>query len=269
MTMIVEAIPTKVCTKCKIEKTIDRFFVDNQKKDALSCWCKECKQLNFKSRVKKYRSRAIDNIPTPDTKLCPKCHRMLPNKDFGKNTASVNGLMYCCKQCQNKYMNELRIKKAEARKGKIGIVKTKKCYVCGKLWPVSYFSKNWGNADGLQSKCKACEKIWNKQYFSTKAGKDADKRSTYKRRALKKHLRFEVFNPSEIFERDRYICQLCGKKTRPNVKNKFHPLYPNLDHIVPLSLGGEHTKQNTQCLCLKCNMTKNNTGVGDQLRIFG
>ncbi|MBU2249718.1 MAG: HNH endonuclease, partial [Gammaproteobacteria bacterium] len=66
-----------------------------------------------------------------------------------------------------------------------------------------------------------------------------------------------------------YICQLCGVKTRPDIKNQYHPKRPELDHIVPLSLGGEHTKQNTQCLCRQCNMTKNNTGVGDQLRLFG
>lgn len=38
----------KKCTKCKIEKPLTEFNKDNQKKDGLSCWCKEC--INLKTR---------------------------------------------------------------------------------------------------------------------------------------------------------------------------------------------------------------------------
>ena len=47
-----------------------------------------------------------------------------------------------------------------------------------------------------------------------------------------------------ILTRDGYRCQLCGVKTLPN-----HPptsdRYPTLDHIVPLSRGGAHSRENT------------------------
>ena len=89
------------------------------------------------------------------------------------------------------------------------------------------------------------------------------------RRALIRNVTIEDFNPSEVFERDNYICQLCGIKTLPNLKSQYHSKRPELDHIIPLSKGGEHSKRNTQCLCRKCNMEKSNTGVGDQLRMFG
>jgi len=107
-----------------------------------------------------------------------------------------------------------------------------------------------------------------RQYRQTPAGKAAAKKGRFKRRALKAGVDHESFNPIEVLERDGYRCQLCSKKTRKDY-NQYHPLYPVLDHIVPLTKGGKHTKLNTQCLCQKCNHEKYNTGVGDQLRMFG
>ncbi len=109
---------------------------------------------------------------------------------------------------------------------------------------------------------------YQKKYTQTKAGKNIHRKGKHKRRALKMGVEYEVFNSNEIFERDGYICQNCGCKTRPDFKNPYHPLYPNLDHIIPLSQGGSHTRLNTQCLCRQCNIVKHNTGTGDQLRMF-
>lgn len=111
--------------------------------------------------------------------------------------------------------------------------------------------------------------ICKKQYNQTEKGKSEHCKASHKRRTLEKNAKYENFDPNEVLRRDGYICQACGKKTRPDFKNQFHPLYPNLDHIVPLSLGGSHTRQNTQCLCRHCNIVKHNTGDGDQLRMFG
>lgn len=43
------------------------------------------------------------------------------------------------------------------------------------------------------------------------------------------------------------VCCKCGSKGRPSV-----------DHIVPLSMGGEHEWDNLQLLCKKCNTSKGN-----------
>ena len=89
------------------------------------------------------------------------------------------------------------------------------------------------------------EKIaYSKRYLKTSAGNMVNNRKSHKRRALKRGAIYEVFNPVEIFERDGWRCQLCGKKTRPDF-NQYHPLYPNLDHTISLSKGGAHTKKNT------------------------
>ena len=155
----------------------------------------------------------------------------------------------------------------------------KRCSKCDLPKDITEFSKAKYGKNGLRSQCKASGKKWyeanpekiaarHKKYSQTEAGKASIKKNRQKRRALKIGADCENFNPVEVLERDGYRCQACGKKTRPDF-NQWHPLYPHLDHIVPLSKGGEHTKQNTQCLCRECNLTKHNTGNGDQLRMFG
>jgi len=52
----------------------------------------------------------------------------------------------------------------------------------------------------------------------------------------------------EIFERDKWICQYCGEKITPE--------NATLDHFIPQSKGGKHTKQNLRTCCLICNGIK-------------
>ena len=50
----------------------------------------------------------------------------------------------------------------------------------------------------------------------------------------------------EIFNRDRYTCQYCGKKT----------YQLTLDHVIPRYRGGEHTWGNVVSACVHCNRRK-------------
>lgn len=51
---------------------------------------------------------------------------------------------------------------------------------------------------------------------------------------------------AEIFHRDNYICQYCGKKAHP----------PTIDHVVPKNQNGEHAWENVVCACERCNRHK-------------
>ena len=48
---------TKICTKCKNEKTLDDFYKDINKKDGHSCACKECGNNEKREYRKKYPER--------------------------------------------------------------------------------------------------------------------------------------------------------------------------------------------------------------------
>ncbi|MFC1897627.1 HNH endonuclease [Chloroflexota bacterium] len=50
----------------------------------------------------------------------------------------------------------------------------------------------------------------------------------------------------EIFNRDKYTCQYCGKETRQLT----------LDHVIPRYKGGEHTWENVVSACTPCNRHK-------------
>lgn len=71
-----------------------------------------------------------------------------------------------------------------------------------------------------------------------------------------------------IYERDGWKCQLCGKRARRSAVVP-DPLAPVLDHIVPVSMGGEHVEANLQLAHHGCNSKKRaGTGPrGDQLRL--
>jgi len=53
-----------------------------------------------------------------------------------------------------------------------------------------------------------------------------------------------------VFERDKYQCQYCGKR-RPSEEL-------NLDHVIPRHYGGKTTWENIVCSCVKCNSRKAN-----------
>ena len=76
------------------------------------------------------------------------------------------------------------------------------------------------------------------------------------------------FNPINVLVRDGWRCQLCGKKLKPKHRGTYRDDAPELDHIIPLAQGGEHSKRNTQCACRKCNQKKGSTLRG-QLLLFG
>lgn len=59
-------------------------------------------------------------------------------------------------------------------------------------------------------------------------------------RVERKLTRFEIFN------RDHFTCQYCGRETRELT----------LDHIIPRSRGGEHSWENIVSACIPCNHRK-------------
>ncbi len=50
----------------------------------------------------------------------------------------------------------------------------------------------------------------------------------------------------EVFKRDRYTCQYCGRESRQLT----------LDHVVPRYRGGQHTWENVVSACVPCNRRK-------------
>lgn len=93
-----------------------------------------------------------------------------------------------------------------------------------------------------------------------------EKKQSYdhERRAKKRQTLIEKFLVSEIYERDGWKCQLCHKKVDKKLKWP-NPLSKSLDHIVPLIMGGPHTKTNVHLTHLQCNLRANKWGIKQTL----
>lgn len=72
----------------------------------------------------------------------------------------------------------------------------------------------------------------------------------------------------EVGERDRWICHLCGRRTaRPGEHPDYHPDKPHIDHLVPVSQGGDDAPWNVAIAHAICNMRKHTSAANEQLRL--
>lgn len=77
------------------------------------------------------------------------------------------------------------------------------------------------------------------------------------RRARKIGVEYEHFSSKEIFERDDWRCGICEHTVDSKLRYP-HPRSASLDHVIPLSKGGGHTRANTRCSHLECNVRRGN-----------
>jgi len=63
---------------------------------------------------------------------------------------------------------------------------------------------------------------------------------------VKRPYRQKKLSRYEVFNRDNYTCQYCGKETRQLT----------IDHVIPRYRGGQHTWENVVSACVPCNRRK-------------
>lgn len=107
---------------------------------------------------------------------------------------------------------------------------------------------------------------------STKAGRR--KRRHAERASGRRHkgrvdrtAKVESFTLRDIAERDGWKCHLCGKRV-PDRPYKARPLDATLDHLIPVSDGGDHTRANVALAHNRCNYERAHLGAA-QLRLVG
>jgi len=77
--------------------------------------------------------------------------------------------------------------------------------------------------------------------------------ATYSRRKdAAREARREPYTRLEIFERDGWICWICGQEV-DRESTGVSPAAPSIDHVVPLLAGGDDTPENVRCAHFECN----------------
>lgn len=143
---------------------------------------------------------------------------------------------------------------------------------CARKWAVRR-SVRWQKAN--PGKVKGYRKsTWARYYAANREAQIARAVDYWRRNPEKKRARdakryaltrgasdAESFTLDEIFERDSGVCHLCHKRV-PRSK-------ATMDHLIPVSLGGPHTRANVSLACRSCNSSKKAEPRNEQLRLIG
>ena len=110
--------------------------------------------------------------------------------------------------------------------------------------------------------CLVCGKLTIKPKYCSNTCRDKvhnQSHDTKRRILITSNMIDKDISVEGIFRRDKGICQICGKPCNYNdfiIKDGTFIAggdYPSVDHIVPLSKGGEHSWVNVRLAHRRCN----------------
>ena len=231
----------------------------------------ECKLRRQRSQVSAWQREHRDRF----RRLCKKSYDKLHKGDLGKvaraaKYASDLGKSFICKHCgetfRSRQANAVYCS-VEHMAAALSALNTTTPLLtcakpeCGKLFKPSRRNRQQRASGYVQKHCSyQC------------AGLKPPRKRKPNRKQRRKELRaggyWHPVNPIKVFERDGWKCHLCGIKTPKRLRGTYDDRAPELDHIVSLAAGGDHTYANTACACRLCNQEKGAKPLG-QLLLFG
>ena len=160
------------------------------------------------------------------TKHCPKCGRDLPTTEFHRDKSRPSGLYSYCKECNYRSSRRYREQKPEY------YAEYNRQYRSDHLdelreYSRQYSKKRYANNKGL----------WV-EYVRTRRAR---------KRANGVHLTLSAWKKRLASLGEE--CVYCGAQ------------YESIDHIIPVSRGGNDSPENLAPACLACNLGKRNTPV--------
>lgn len=251
---------SKACLKCGVVKPLDDFYRMASMSDGRRPSCKKC--VNADQR----RERACPvcgKLSSARGETCSQtCYRFLDDTVakaseipwrqcvecsswFGRPNHST----VCGEECRTAARARWVTHRVKARR---------KCLDCG------------GPRNKHRAFCDVCRDHREALKLDKFIEWRRDNRAAYKAadRARRRGARTaEKVDSAYIFERDRFMCQLCKKRLAMK-QVAPHPKAPTMDHIVPVSKGGLHEASNIQAAHFICNARKSAGGT-DQLLLLG
>lgn len=176
--------------------------------------------------------KAIDH--GDGTRTCTKCMERLPNSSFHRDKQASDGFRATCKKCRIKHVKTWYVENIEERRK---------------------FAKSRRLKNGDEERRKD-----NERYE-----RDRDKRialateHSHRRKARKLNTVVEKgISVLSLKKKHGTKCYYCHKEMdfSKGVGRKFNNDMATIEHLTPLSRGGEHTFENTVLACRFCNISR-------------
>jgi hypothetical protein len=191
-------------------------------------------------------------------KICSKCKKEKNETDFYKNKYNKDGLHYWCKLCiiiwKNKNKNS--VKEASRRcNEKHKEVYNKQRQEYKKEYAKRFPEKIKLSRNAWREKFPERYKLKNKQDY--KKHIDRYTNNAHKRREIIENSNTDVDKKFlRELKKTTLYCKICGV----NLVETLGPNQYNLDHIIPINIGGSHIKSNIRYICRKCNRARPKDG---------
>lgn len=176
----------------------------------------------------------------PPTKVCSRCREDLPRSEFYKNKGRPDGIQTVCKGCTGALNSERKAANPDWWRP----YRATQVLTDAQRRQRDERARRWRQDNPERHKANA------ERWLAAnpeKARAMSMKRSAT-RRARKAGAFVEYVDPLVVLERADGVCGICGQDVDPWTFQ--------VDHIVPLAAGGEHSYANTQPAHALCNRKK-------------
>ena len=281
----------KTCSKCGEWKEFDNFNKDKNRKDGFKSSCKECIKHYYqenKERMKEQRKQRYHENKERENKRNKQYYQ--ENKEQLKQYYQENKERMKQYYQENKeriieqrkhyyqenaeqlkeYQKEYRQENAERLK------EYQKEYRQENAEQLKEYQKEYRqeNAERLKEHIKQYRqenaeryKESYKKYSQTEKFKKNRYKIMLKRRSYKHKVNFIPHERKAILDRDNWKCCNCGIKVHDDRDRPYTPDKANIDHVIPISKGGDSEPNNLQTLCRTCNLSKSDK-IELQLTLF-
>ena len=206
------------------------------------------------------------------TKYCHGCDNHIPLSDFHICKRELDGLQSQCKLCRSKAAH-IRYENDKERILSVGKAYREANPEKERARHKKYKKENHDKIIAYEKANPEMVRAWKQKYIDNnrdkhmKAVRKYQKANPEKIHDVAKRRRkymagaiVEKFPSREIFDRDKWICQICLKPVDKELKYP-DPMSKSLDHIIPIAAGGSHERKNVQLAHLVCNKRDNSRGT--------
>lgn len=172
-----------------------------------------------------------------DMKICNKCKAEKKEEEFSIDKRNPSGLSYRCKECDRKRVREYSKKNRNKINDRFRTYRKNNKEKL-KLRNSEYYNSN-------KEKIKTIVRTWTR---NNKDKVNEYSRNYRSRRYSKESGYISSKEWSDLKRKYNFHCLSCKRK-EPIIKLE-------LDHVLPLSLGGKNIIENAQPLCKSCNCKK-------------